>query len=400
MADHSDPLQPPPANTSLIERAAFDATFGESLDDLLNIDTWREGGDLQGLYQRLQDEVKAAVRSEDAFCATIRREILPRLRGRPQAPTEAGYYQATVDQLEQLHRKLLFNGGAQACDGTSVEHDTLPVTITQIGVCLVSYQGNHLSLAHRLFHQDLRAQSSDPLNDLLALLDQRSHRGSTDADERNQLSALARRGLMIYGERAVLAHKATAPWRIGHGSPAPYELLTGSGSMELLHRSLDLLHDLLLRHQQFLFVPSAYSDRRLLTIGQALGPLQYAVIQTAEQDMLKVVDNGHYSRKDQQLAQDFCKVVGPQIAMGAYRASDAAPPQVFYSHVDHVHVAALLAMADSVLQAHRGFPLLIDVAHFTCSTTFGNEIFNDAVQHAYADAGAPFRFLTERQTRK
>lgn len=38
--------------------------------------------------------------------------------------------------------RLLFNGAVEACDGTSVEHGTLPVTITQIGVCLVSYQGD------------------------------------------------------------------------------------------------------------------------------------------------------------------------------------------------------------------------------------------------------------------
>lgn len=400
MTNDSLPSQPPAGATPLIDAGSFDATYGESLNEVLNIDTWQEGGDLEGLYQRLQDEVTTAVQSEDEFCATIRREILPRLHGRPGAPAEAGHYQATVANLEETHRKLLFNGAAQACDGTSVEHDTLPVTITQIGVCLVSYQGDQLSLAHRLFQHDLRARSGDPLNDLLALLDHRSQRGSTDGDERNQLSMLARRGIMTYGERAVLAYKATAPWRIGHGNPAPYELLTGSGSMELLQRSLDLLHDLLLGHQQWVFVPSSYSDRRLLTLGQALRALEYAVIQTAERDMLAVVANGHYSRTYARLAEDFCHAVGPQIAMGVYRASAAAPPHVFYSHVEHVHVAALLAMADSVLQEHRGFPLLIDLADMLCRTTFGNDIFNDAVQNAYADAGAPFRFLTERQTRK
>jgi hypothetical protein len=56
-------------------------------------------------------------------------------------------------------------------------------------------------------------------------------------------------------------------------------------------------------------------------------------------------------------------------------------------------------MADSVLQEHRGFPMLIDLADTICHTTFGNDIFNDAVQMAYAHAGAPLRYLTERQTR-
>jgi hypothetical protein len=41
-------------------------------------------------------------------------------------------------------------------------------------------------------------------------------------------------------ERAVLLTKSTAPWRLGHGNPVPYELLTGSGSMDLLHAGLAL----------------------------------------------------------------------------------------------------------------------------------------------------------------
>ena len=39
-----------------------------------------------------------------------------------------------------------------------------------------------------------------------------------------------------------------------------------------------------------------------------------------------------------------------------------APPQLFYAHEDHADIAALVALADSVLQEQRGFPLLIDLA--------------------------------------
>jgi hypothetical protein len=398
--DRSDDPAPDTNRDTLIDSQTFDAVYGEPLSQTLDIDTWQEGGDLAGLYRRLEDEVAAAVVTENELCAAIRREIFPRLRGRPQAPREAGCYRASVADLEHVHRNLLFNGAAQACDGTSVEHDTLPVTITQLGVCLVSYQGDQLSLAQQLYRRDLRQTSGDPLADVIALLDNRSQRGSVGDDERDQLSHLARRGIMTYAERAVLAYKASAPWRIGHGNPMPYELLTGSGNMDLLRSSLQVVRDLMLRHQKVVFVPSAYRDRRLLTLGQALAPLEYAVVQTAEQDMLAIVKAGHYSRADLKRAEDFCHEVGPQIAMGVYRASQAAPPHVFYSHAEHVHVAVALAMADSVLQAHRGFPMLIDLADTLCQTTFGNDIFNDAVQHAYASAGAPFRFLTERQTRK
>jgi len=43
----------------------------------------------------------------------------------------------------------------EACDGTCSVHDTLPLTITQIGVCLVSYLGEQGAWGHRLFRRDL-----------------------------------------------------------------------------------------------------------------------------------------------------------------------------------------------------------------------------------------------------
>ena len=76
------------------------------------------------------------------------------------------------------------------------------------------------------------------------------------------------------------------------------------------------------------------------------------------------------------------------------------PPQIFYAHADHVHEAALVAMADSVLQSHRGFPMLIDLADTVCSSTFGTNAFNSTVQSAYAQAGDPLRYLGERETRR
>jgi hypothetical protein len=85
-------------------------------------------------------------------------------------------------------------------------------------------------------------RGQDPLNEALESLQRRQQRGGVDHDShRDQLSELGRRGIMSYAERAVLRWKSKAPWRMGHGQPAPYELLTGSGSMDFLHRSIDLL---------------------------------------------------------------------------------------------------------------------------------------------------------------
>ena len=57
-------------------------------------------------------------------------------------------------------------------------------------------------------------------------------------------------------------------------------------------------------------------------------------------------------------------------------------------------------MADSVLQEHRGFPMLIDLADGLCTSTFGADTFAVTTEMAYSEAGAPFRFMAERRTRK
>lgn len=96
----------------------------------------------------------------------------------------------------------------------------------------------------------------------------------------------------------------------------------------------------------------------------------------------------------------FAREAGSKIAVGVFRASTMAPPQVFYAHVDYVHEAALIALADSALQEHRGFPMLIDLAHTVCSATFGGTAISELTKLAYVEAGAPYRYMTERQSRK
>jgi len=312
-----------------VDPQSFTAAYGESIDSTLNIDSWQTGGDLEGLYQRLEAEVQSAVEFENAQREIIRRDLLKRIRVRPGAPHGAGCYRATSADLKHIHHSLLFNGAVEACDGTSVVHDTLPITITQIGVCLVSYQGDQGSWSQRLFRRDLRASTGNALDDLTAFLDNRSRRGSTDVDERGKLSQLARRGIMAYAERAILTWKSQAPWRLGHGSPMPYELLTGSGSMELLQRGMDLMEELMLQHRKVIFVPSAPSDRHWLTLGQALNPLEFVILETIEERMLRIVNQGHF-RSYEGMVRNFCKKVGPQFVMGIYRTASAAPPYLFF----------------------------------------------------------------------
>jgi hypothetical protein len=401
--DDDELLAPPNLTGALsgLDRAAIERAFGESLDHILDPASWSTDAGLDEVYRRLHVEIKAAVELEERTLPSLRYLALPRLRERAGAPPGAGVYQVTPGQIEQVHRGLLFTGGVECCDGTRRAHETLPVTISQLGVALVSYQGDRGTWTQRLYRRDLRQSEPDLVGQMLALLDARSRRGALEQDsQRDLLSELGQRGLMTYAERLILTHHAKAPWRLGHGQPAPYELLTGSGSMDFLHAALDLLRRLIEGHRRFIFVPSAPSDLRLLTIGQALRPLEFAIVETMEDAWDRVVSSGHHiTGAYHDLASKFVREVGPQVVAGVYRASAAAPAQIFYAHVDHAAEAAVIALADSTLQEHRGFPLLIDLADHVCAANFGGEAFNAAVFSAYAGAGQPLRHLAERQTR-
>jgi hypothetical protein len=118
----------------------------------------------------------------------------------------------------------------EACDGTSVMHDALPVTIAQIGVCLVSYQGDQGSWVHRLYRRDLWLGGMDPVEEALELLERPaalagwklSHRAT-----RSAISAAARSRPTPSALSSSSAHGGHGS--ASHGHPLAYELLTGSG---------------------------------------------------------------------------------------------------------------------------------------------------------------------------
>ena len=381
----------------------YEEAHGESLASTLDLSTWHAGVDLMEMYDRLKREVGDAVRQETELHHKIREHIFPRLSQRDGAPEGAGVYKITAEQLQNVHRKLLFNGGVEACDGTMSRLDTLPLSVAQIGVCLVSYHGDQGSWVHRIYQRDMRCASPDPLEETIDMLDRRRQRGGVDqSDGGDRLSDLARRGVMAYAERAVLLDRSQAVWRMGHGSPTPLELLTGCGMPELARRGLELMRRLIEGHQKFVFIPSAAAARDFVTIGAALPPLHYVIIDDNTYRLQRMIRTHFHGEAWAGLTEEverFARELGPQIVIGMYRASRLAPPQMFYAHINHAHTAAQIAMADSVLQEHRGFPMLIDLADAICSATFSAEMFNASTQAAYSEAGEPYRHYAERRTR-
>jgi hypothetical protein len=55
----------------------FLASYGESLEHALNLDTWESGNNLDRLLAQLDREIGAAIEREDNFCRQIRARTMP-----------------------------------------------------------------------------------------------------------------------------------------------------------------------------------------------------------------------------------------------------------------------------------------------------------------------------------
>lgn len=375
------------------------AQLGETLEAILDFDSWHDGDDLSQVYDRLENQVQEAVKQQERVNRQLYRQVLPLIASRPSAPKGAGLYKVSLEQLKWTHRNLLFNGATLAADGTVVAHDTLLMTIAQIGICIVNYQGDTREFRRQLFQRDVRLVEPDPTEEMLAILEQRQNRAALGyEEERDELNSLIRRGLMAYGERGLLLETVGKRWAMGHGTPVPRELLANS-LQPLLDRSINLLQQLVLQHQKFVYVPSAPRERLVLTLGESLGPLEFLIIDTLYEQMQGWVGKAYYSVNMGRKVRQFIEEVGPKVVRGVYRVSATSPAQVFYAHVDHAQEAALIAMADSVLQEHRGFPMLLALADTLCRSNFDPGSFRTIVQQTYAKSGQPFRYQIERDTR-
>ncbi len=372
----------------------FDRAFGETFASTIDLNTWRTGEGLLESVGRIEQEVAAAIARETRYSAEIRRTLFPQL-GEIGGIPEAGVWRASPEVIDQVHRGILFNGAIEACNGLSVVHDTLPLAISQIGVCLVSYDGAHGNWAHRLFRRDLREEVSDPVGDLERLLRRRQRRdnGRMGSD---LLSDLARRGMMAYAERSVLQLQSNARWRMGHGSPIPMELLSGlwTAQRDMVRMVIELVQ-WFADHERFLFVPSRPRRRDYLMLGNALQGGEYAILGTMEHDLRELVRRQHYRDEFgvRREVETLVHEVAPNFIVGVYRASNSAPPYVFHAHRKQAHMAAHIALADAQLQEMRGFPMLLDLALQVCRATFGLDSLTPLVQTAYAAGDEPLRYV-------
>jgi len=375
--------------------------LGEPLEDVLDINSWRKGDDLGEAYSRIEREVREVIQQEERVGEEIRQRVLPLIRSRKDAPKGAGLYRVNLDQIKWTHQNLLFNGATLGADGTVVAHDTLLLTIGQVGVITVSYLGQAGEIRKQLFRRDLRLDLGNSIDEMIEVLEQRQTRPAPGySDTRDQLSNLLRRGLMEYAERGILLKTGANKWLMGHGSPVPREMLVGSSTLQLVEASLPILRELILQHQKFVYLPSSTNELLITTLGDSLDPLQFLIVDTLYDQLQGWLAQAHYTLSMGRKVKEFVEEIGPKIVRGVYRASASSPAQVFYAHVEHAQEAALIALADSVLQEHRGFPMLLALADNLCRVSFDPGAFHNVIQQSYAQAGQPFRYLTERETRR
>lgn len=403
----SEATPPSDADAFPISAKAFEDQFDEDILQTLDVDQWRLGSDLNEEYRRIEREVRDAEEIETSEEKRIRDEFFPRLAALPNMPRNTGKHAVDLDDIAAVHRGLLFNGGVEACDGTIAIHDTLPLTIYQIGISMVSYRGDQGTWGQRLFRRDLRQKGVD-VDEWLDFLERRARRDSNARmPGQDQVGELVQKALLDYAERAILLRRSQATWRLGHGNPLTYELLTGGGNLELMVQATKVLRGFVENRQKFVFVAGEPKERMIKTIGQALRPLEYAIIGTLDerletwlhQERFKIGVSKRLAWDDEDVtpAEWIPRVierVASKIIVGLFRPTLLAPAQQFYAHVDHSDIAAHIVLADSMLK-EQGTSMLLEMAHRVCATVFG-ESLEALAESAYVAAGAHNRFLNGR----
>lgn len=376
----------------------FQRAFGENFADAIDINTWSIGANLSELYPLIEEEWLKAKSDENKNQKIFREVVFPRIKEVGNVPF-AGLQDDVSDVkllLDKIHRGFLFNGAVTACGSTHVIFNTVPLSITQIGICLVNYERQHGSYSHRLFRRDLRFKSEDPVQEALDLIDKRRS-DDIAVDKRSAISNLAIRGIKAYSERAILLDKkdAKTKWLLGNGSPAPYELMTGfwGSKKEMKDKSIDLMSRMILEHQRFVYVQGCDRFPDLWTLGNALLPFEYLILGSLEDDLTRRVELGGTRGVIREAYANFAKEIGSKIVRGIYKVSRQSQPQIFYGHIDHIRTAALIAMADSVFQMYVGSPMLLDLASKLCQMSFSKNDLVSSIQQASIKAEAKLRMV-------
>ena len=285
---------------------------------------------------------------------------------------------------------LLRSGTVAAADGTISPVPLLAGTKIQVGVVIVSNQGDVVTLVTKVFETELSTGATTATEFFANLRSARS------------ISNLLSRAIMLAGERRLLLEH-DAEWRLIHGELIPHELRTGAGrpdqnlppTFELINRYIDTT--------SFLAVSEASDDIDILNAAVLLSPGEYIVIRsltdTLELFLLGDATTGqaaaNFIERDKKRFREFIAAAGPRVAVVLVKAGQT--PFLLECHVDRVDDAVALFLMDSLwtrgmpadgtAMSVRGFPFHIDLADQVARTLLKGADFRNFVEARLFGAG-------------
>lgn len=378
----------------------FQQAFGVDFNDTINVDNWNSGFDLSKFVSQTEEDWIKVKKRQSENQKTIRESFFPRIKELALVP-HAGLCENVSEiknLVERVQNGFLFNGAVTACASTIASYQTVPLTINQIGVCLINYERQHGTYSHTLIRSpELRFKSENPLKDVINLIERR--KGEEDGrNKERKVSEIAIRGIRAYMERLLLLERKNekSKWILGNGELLPHELMRGfwAGKRELSEKSLGLIKKIV-EHQRFVYVQGCEKFEDLWMFGDALLPFEYLVIDSVENIWTQRIISGNIRPPIRDDYMNFAKEVGSKIVQGIYRVSPQAEPQIFYGHIDHIRTAALVAMADSVFQLYKGRPMLLDLASNICQMSFNQNDLASTIHQASIKAEKKLRITVD-----
>lgn len=277
-------------------------------------------------------------------------------------------------------KTLLGTGTVAACDGTISFVPLLGGSKVQVGVVIVSNDGDVVNLVTRMFETDLADDSKSAIEFFASLREAR------------KISNLLGRAIMLSGERkALLEHQAD--WKMIHGEIIPHELRTGAGDEANLEPAFNLIKGFV-KSKNFIAVSEGSDDIDILNAAAILEPCEYIVIKSLTDSLTQFLEGdaihsrANFSAKGREKFRDFIQSVGDEVSIVLIKAS--SKPFIIECHKEKVEEAVSLFLADSLWSrglpldssaaAIRGFPFHIDLADQVARTLFKGADFRNYVE--------------------
>jgi hypothetical protein len=309
---------------------------------------------------------------------------------------------ANPQYIEALQRKKLYTGQVVASDGTLAKHETLSLVGAQIAISKVSYQETTGQIVSNIMHWGRELPKQTTASDIVQAI---RSRGQELQDKMPNLFLYA---LMTYKERQVLLDSPPGTFRLIQGPVFSHELLTGSGRHHILDTCLKLIGRMI-DEGSYATIVSNDSHRELLSLGMALDPGEYIVVDTGTQVLQDFRQRANYvstsipqygNRSQIELFEEFQRQYGPKVLRGVLRAHPMSRPYVFYCNADQLEESVHILLADAANTGGRGFPLLIDLADQMCSGAFRAGEYTEHVNAEFARAAhGSAMYQSEHSTR-